>query len=123
MELPLAGRLDQDNLRPFRPGVPALRDFPFNLWTRLVSREVRSLFHNDYGYGDPAGYWPLREAVAAHLRQARALRCEANQVIITSGTQQALDLACRLLLNPGEAAWYWAMRPTGRRKLRRPFGG
>ena len=94
------------NLRPFRPGVPGLRDFPFELWSRLVQQQSRDLTFEDYGYSDPAGYRPLREAVANYLRQVRAVRCEADQVIIiVNGTQQALDLACRLLLNPGEAAW------------------
>ena len=57
------------------------------------------------GYGDPAGYRPLREAIAAYLGAARAVRCTADQVIIVAGSQQGLDIAARLLLDPGDAAW------------------
>ena len=105
LELPFRQRLDTDNLWPFRPGVPALRDFPYDLWSRLLSRESRRLTMNDYGYSAPAGYPPLRTAIAEYLRLTRAVRCEAAQVIITSGSQQALDLCCRLLLDPGDGAW------------------
>jgi GntR family transcriptional regulator/MocR family aminotransferase len=56
-------------------------------------------------YGDPAGYRPLREAIAGYLRNARAVACTADQVMVVSGTQHALDLAARVLLDPGETAW------------------
>jgi GntR family transcriptional regulator/MocR family aminotransferase len=56
-------------------------------------------------YGESAGYRPLREAIAAHVRTARAVRCDAGQVVIVSGTQQAVDLCARLLLDPGDAVW------------------
>ena len=56
-------------------------------------------------YGDPAGYAPLREAIAAYLGEARAVRCEASQVIVVTGAQQAVDLAARVLLDPGDTAW------------------
>jgi len=105
LQLPFQQRFDTENLRPFRPGVPALRDFPYDLWSRLLSRESRRLTMNDYGYGAPAGYAPLRTAIAAYLRVTRAVRCEAGQVIITCGSQQALDLCCRLLLDYGDGAW------------------
>src|SRR5262249_6158453 len=56
-------------------------------------------------YGDPAGYRPLREAIAGYLRATRAVRCDADQVLVVNGAQQALDLIARVLLDPGEAAW------------------
>ncbi len=56
-------------------------------------------------YGDPAGYPPLRDAIAGHIGTARGVRCSADQVIVTTGTQQGLALACRLLLEPGDVAW------------------
>jgi GntR family transcriptional regulator / MocR family aminotransferase len=59
---------------------------------RNPSREV-------LGYGDPQGYFPLRKAIAAHLRSARGVNCTPEQVIITSGAQQALDLAARIFLS------------------------
>jgi len=91
--------------RAFRPGVAALDEFPREEWMRLVRKRGRQLPWKLLDYGESAGYWPLREAIAAHVRAARAVRCEADQIIIVSGTQQAIDLCARLLLDPGEAAW------------------
>jgi GntR family transcriptional regulator/MocR family aminotransferase len=89
----------------FRPGLPALDEFPLDLWSRLVARRWRDATPDLLGYGDPAGYRPLREAIAAHLGVARSVRCEPEQVVIVSGSQQALDLASRLLVDPGDTVW------------------
>jgi GntR family transcriptional regulator/MocR family aminotransferase len=56
-------------------------------------------------YGDPAGYQPLREAIAAYLGASRAVRCEVGQVIVVDGSQQALEIAAQLLLDAGDPAW------------------
>jgi GntR family transcriptional regulator/MocR family aminotransferase len=58
-----------------------------------------------YGQGDPQGYLPLRKAIAEYVGPARGVRCDAHQIIVTSGTQQALDLIARMLLDPGDAVW------------------
>lgn len=87
----------------FRNGIPALDKFPFEGWNRLTARH-----RGTYGlmtYGDSAGYPPLREAISAYLRGARAVHCSPEQIIIVSGAQQAFDLAVRLLLDPGDAVW------------------
>jgi GntR family transcriptional regulator/MocR family aminotransferase len=91
--------------RAFRPGVPALDAFPHADWARLLRKHVRQELRDLLGGGEPAGYRPLREAVAAHVGAARAVRCDAAQVVIVAGTQQALDLCARVLLDPGDAAW------------------
>jgi len=91
--------------RAFRPGVPALDQFPSRVWGRLASRVWRRPPRGLLGYGDPAGYRPLREEIAAYLGAARAVGCVWEQVIVVSGSQQALDLAARVLLDPGDAAW------------------
>jgi GntR family transcriptional regulator / MocR family aminotransferase len=67
---------------PFRPGLSGLDAFPFDLWTRLVARRWRRVPRQLLDYGDPAGYAPLREAIAAYLGEARAVRCEASQVTV-----------------------------------------
>jgi GntR family transcriptional regulator/MocR family aminotransferase len=96
---------DSMSARPFWPGIPALDAFPAKLWSRLISRYWNQASHELLGYGDPAGYWPLREAIATYLGAARAVQCTPDQVIITVGRQQAFDLVMRALLDPGDAAW------------------
>ncbi len=89
----------------FRVGQPALEDFPFRVWARLVARHSRNPRASWLGYGEPMGHPPFREAVASYLRTARAVRCEADQVMVTSGSQQALQIAARALLEPGAPVW------------------
>ena len=90
---------------PFRNGVPALELFPARLWSRLFARRMRQSATSLLGYGDPAGYHPLRAAIAAYVGAARGVNATAEQVILTRGTQQAIDIAARLLLLPGDSAW------------------
>ncbi len=93
---------DEGGLGPFRMSLPALDQFPHALWARLVSRHAHALPAAQMAYGDPAGVIPLRVAIADHLRAARAVRCEAEQVLIVSGSQAALRLAAAVLLEPGD---------------------
>ena len=86
----------------FRYGVPAVEEFPHELWRRLVTRRLRGESLRSLGYGAPEGYVPLREALAKYLKRARAIVCDPEQVIIVNGSHQALDLAARLLLDPGD---------------------
>jgi len=101
----LTASQDLSRVRAFRPGTPALNAFPADLWSKLLARRWRNPPRELLGYADAAGYRPLREAIAAYLGVARAVRCDAEQVIIVAGAQQALDLTARLLLNVGDAAW------------------
>jgi GntR family transcriptional regulator/MocR family aminotransferase len=55
--------------------------------------------------GQVAGYTPLRQEIAAYVTAVRGVRCRSEQVLIVNGSQQALDLAARVLLDPGDAAW------------------
>jgi GntR family transcriptional regulator / MocR family aminotransferase len=89
----------------FRHGIGALEAFPYETWARLEARHWKNPPRELLAYSDPAGYAPLREVIAAHLRATRAVRCDASQVIVTTGSQQGLDLAARVLLDPGDAAW------------------
>jgi GntR family transcriptional regulator / MocR family aminotransferase len=91
--------------RPFRMGVPALDAFPFETWMRLVARHHRRPPRDLLGYDDPAGYAPLRRAIADHLGPARAVHCDPEQVVVVTGSQHGLDLIARILLDPGDAAW------------------
>lgn len=91
----------EGGLRPFRVSLPALDLFPRAAWNRLVIRHARALTREQMAYGEPAGVPALREAIAAHLRASRAVRCDAGRVIITSGSQAALRLAGAVLLGRG----------------------
>ena len=88
--------------RAFRIGVPAFDLFPFETWARLQARFWRKPSLARLGYGDPAGDLQLRELIAAYLRNSRGLTCEAQQVLITCGSQQAISLCAQLLIQPGE---------------------
>jgi len=91
--------------RPFRIGSPAVDLFPTKLWARLTSRQSRSMGPAQLEYSDPAGLLALRQAIAEQVNRSRAAECEPGQVIVVAGAQQGLDLACRVLLDPGDAAW------------------
>ena len=93
---------DEGGLGPFRMSLPALDQFPHAAWAKLVARHAHALKHAEMAYGDPAGLVPLRLAIAEHLRAARAVRCEVEQVLIVSGSQAALRLAGAVLLGPGD---------------------
>ncbi|BAZ42851.1 GntR family transcriptional regulator [Calothrix sp. NIES-4101] len=85
----------------FRYGRPALNKFPIKLWKKLLDKYCNtSLEWLDYST-EPLGYKPLREAIAIYISRVRGINCEPEQVLITNGTQQALDLIIRLLIEPG----------------------
>ena len=100
-----ASCLDPELVVPFRAGHPDYDAFPLPLWNRLLSRRARQSGRALLGYGDPAGLAPLRVALAEHLATSRGVRCDPARVVVISSSQQALDLAARLLLDPGDAAW------------------
>ena len=89
----------------FQYGMAAVDEFPFKLWSQLASRRMKKPARELLAYGDPAGYLPLRTSIASHLKSARAVQCDAEQVIIVAGAQQALDLTARVLLDPEDRAW------------------
>ncbi|HLO33433.1 MAG TPA: PLP-dependent aminotransferase family protein [Anaerolineales bacterium] len=91
--------------RPFLAEAPALDVFPYQVWSRLVVRQARRLPVSSFLYQDSAGYRPLREAIAAHVAVSRQVHCTPEQVMIVPGSQGALDLAARMLINPGDLAW------------------
>lgn len=89
----------------FRVSLPALDHFPRRAWARLISRNARSASANDMAYGDPMGMPEFRAAIAEYLGAVRAVRCDASRVMITSGSQQALQITLRALLDPGDPVW------------------
>jgi GntR family transcriptional regulator/MocR family aminotransferase len=89
----------------FSVGEPAVDRFPVRVWSHLVARHSRKLDASLLHYGNPMGFAPLREAVAEYLQTSRAVRCKADQIMIVSGSQQALDLSARVLLDRESPVW------------------
>jgi len=95
----------QSDARPFNTGRTLIDARTAETWRSLTHRAVRRLGANDLGYTDPAGLAELRANICDYLRAARAVRCDPEQVVITGGTQQAIDIAIRVLLTPGDRVW------------------
>ena len=91
--------------RAFRLGLPALDHFPKATWSRLAIRHSRHTKKELMAYGDPMGRLACREAIAEYLIAVRGVRCDPSQIMIVTGAQQALDIAARVLLDPGDPVW------------------
>ncbi len=89
-------------LVPFQHGVAAIDEFPFDVWAKIAQKWQKRPPTSLLSYGDAVGFQPLRDAIAAHIAVARGVRCTPEQIIITNGTQQALDLIGRIFLSESE---------------------
>jgi GntR family transcriptional regulator/MocR family aminotransferase len=89
-------------VRAFRANLPELRLFPTALWTQITARRLRRASMGLLIECETMGYPPLRRAIADYLGMSRGVRCVPEQVAIVSGTQEALDLAARVLIDPGD---------------------
>lgn len=95
--------LNKKALINFQYGAPSLNETLLKQWRQLLSRYCRITNQAMFNYAsDPRGYLPLREAISSYLIQSRAVECEADQVIIVSGSQQALELVTRILIEQGD---------------------
>lgn len=99
----------------FIPGVPDVTEFPRHKLERIAARWRRSPPAQWLSYGSGGGHPDLRGALARYLRQARSVVCEPDQILITEGVHQAVDLASRMLADHGQRAWleepgYWGVR-------------
>lgn len=90
------------SLRPFEVGYPDLAAFPYREWTRLHDRIWRSPGLGILGRSHPFGFGPLRNAIAEHLNEWRGIRCSAEQIVITSGLVDAIELIVRAAFAPGD---------------------
>src|SRR5579863_6990105 len=95
-----------NNLGAFRVSLPALDHFPVGIWSKLVNRHLRKQTRQLMAYGDAKGYMPFREAIAEYLGAFRAVRCEPAQILVTTGSQQGIQLSAQVLLNPNERVWF-----------------
>jgi GntR family transcriptional regulator/MocR family aminotransferase len=99
----------------FRVGQVALDQFPLKLWSSLVARHCRNVDASSIHYRNPMGSETFRQTIARYLRTARSVRCDASQIMIVNGSQQAIEITARVLLNPGDRVWmeepgYWLAR-------------
>lgn len=102
----------QLEVQPFTPGIADFSAFPVALWQRLQNKHWRMTYPDMLDYSSTGGYAPLRRAVADYLRVFRSVQLDADQVLITSGTQQSLELCAQLLADHGDTVWvedpaYW----------------
>jgi GntR family transcriptional regulator / MocR family aminotransferase len=88
------------NLGAFRVSLPALDEFPVDVWSKLVARHSRRLSRAIMAYGHAMGYLPFREAIAEYLSTFRGVRCDSSQILVTTGSQQALQISSQVLLDP-----------------------
>jgi GntR family transcriptional regulator / MocR family aminotransferase len=103
--LPPAMELDARRPRAFRTDLPALDLFPTTLWAQLAAKRLRRLSATQLLGSEPLGYKQLRVAIADYLTASRGVKCEPEQVAVVSGVLDALDLAARLLLDPGDRVY------------------
>jgi len=89
----------------FGVGQVAFDQFPLHIWSSLVARRCRNMDAKSFHYGDLIGSKALRDTIATYLRTARSVHCEAEQIMIVSGSQQALEISARVLLDPGSRVW------------------
>ncbi len=89
----------------FSVGQIAYDHFPFRVWSDLVTYHARRVRASSMNYSDPMGSEDFREVIAGYLRTARAVQCEASQIMVVNGSQHALDLSARVLLDPDSPVW------------------
>ncbi len=99
----------------FMPGIPDVREFPLKTWSRIQNRQWRSGPWDLMRYAPAGGYGPLRQAISDYLGSVRSVRSTAQQVVMTTGIHQGIDVAARLLCDPGDTVWieepaYWGVR-------------
>jgi GntR family transcriptional regulator / MocR family aminotransferase len=106
----------------FGYGRSDLETFPFEMWRRMLFRNARMASVRAFDYGPASGSLVLREAICRHLRRSRAVVCDASEVIVVNGSQQALDLVARVLVEPGDLVAIEDPHYDGMREVLRAAG-
>jgi len=104
VELPRPARPRSPGPLAFRQGQPPVDGFPLDVWRRLAARCYRTISTADLYHGSPYGLERLREAIVT-VALARGIRCDPRQVVVLASAQEAMELVCRILLDPGDQAW------------------
>ena len=92
--------------RAFTTALPAFDAFPMALWSRHVAKHWRRQRDVVLGYGETHGFYPLRRAIAAHLRANRGILCEPEEIFVVNGAQHGFQLIAGMLLDPGSRVWF-----------------
>lgn len=95
----------ESDATPFNMGRTRLDARSIEAWRKLTHQVIRSLGAIHLGYSDPQGLPQLRQMICEYLRAARAVRCDPDQILVTTGTQSAIDLAIRVLLDRESEVW------------------
>jgi GntR family transcriptional regulator/MocR family aminotransferase len=95
----------EPGITAFHPGLPDADNFPFNTWSKLLTRRTKLARADLFGSYHIAGYPPLCEAISRYLSASRGVACEPEQIIVTNGAQSAFDVLARLLTDPGDTVW------------------
>jgi GntR family transcriptional regulator/MocR family aminotransferase len=88
-----------------QPGYPEAASFPFSTWARLLARNAQQRGEDLLSYHDYSGHPRLRDVIANYLGVARGVDCDAEQVVIVTGAQAALDLVSRIIVDEGDCVW------------------
>jgi len=99
-----------------------IETFPFEVWRRILMRNARMAPVREYDYGPAVGSPNLREAICSHLRRSRAVVCDPSEVIVVNGSQQALDLVTRVLVERGDRVALEDPQYNGIREVLRAAG-
>jgi GntR family transcriptional regulator/MocR family aminotransferase len=96
---------NREDIIPFQIGTASFDFFPYKIWQQVGNGVLKKFRNFNLGYDDALGYWPLRLEIAGYLRQARAVKCDTEQVIVVTGSQQGLNLITECLLKKGDTVW------------------
>ena len=106
----------------FAFGRSAIEDFPLEMWRRTLLRHLRQGPVRQFEYGQAAGSRVLREAICAHLRRSRGVACDPPEVVVVNGSQQAIDLVARVLIERGDRVAIEDPQYNGTREVLRAAG-
>ena len=112
--VPIPTAFDRHADYDFRTGVPDASLFPYRTWRRLMADQLRLESLGNGVYAHPAGHLGLRQAIARHIGVSRGVKATADDIIITNGTQQALDVIARVLVEKGDLIALTIGEPIGK---------
>lgn len=94
------------SIKPFTAHIPAYQEFPSKQWAQLMSKRLRQTNQDWIEQADSSGHYPLRQAISAYLGSARMIKAGADEIMITAGVQQAIELLAKLLIEPGDTVCF-----------------